>query len=105
MENVKNITDWHAGFRVSARLEFRDDEDCLEYFEELILGEQPPRLDLLIIKKDPERKLKNEIGEIFRRLNILEYKGPGDALDISDFYKVCGYSCIYISVQEKDIPF
>lgn len=39
----------------------------------------------------------NNIGRIFRKHNIIEYKSPKDYLSIDDFYKVYGYTCFYKS--------
>lgn len=50
-----------------------------------------------MIKKEPNKKLKNEIGDFFLGHNIMEYKSPGDNLNIDDLYKVLGYACIYKS--------
>lgn len=55
---------------------------------------------MLIIKKDKNRPVKKNIGRIFRKHNILEYKGPGDSLSVDDFYKVYGYTCFY----KADVP-
>ena len=30
-----------------------------------------------------------------RTYNVIEYKGPEDALTIDDFYKTVGYACLY----------
>jgi hypothetical protein len=40
----------------------------------------------------------NEIGGIFRRFNILEYKSPRDGMSIDDYYKAVGYACLYKSL-------
>ena len=56
------------------------------------------QIDLLIIKKNPEAgSTGNEIGEIFRKYNILEYKSPDEHLDIDVFYKAQAYACLYKS--------
>lgn len=52
-------------------------------------------IDILIIKKETEHKIKKNIGRIFRKHNIIEYKSPDDYLCIDDFYKVCGYTYFY----------
>ena len=40
---------------------------------------------------------RKNIGRIFRRHNIVEYKSPKDSLSVDDFYKVYGYACFYKS--------
>lgn len=59
------------------------------------LSKEPLRIDLLIIKKTRNVTVENEIGKIFRKYNVIEYKGPGDELTIDDYFKVLGYACIY----------
>lgn len=80
--------------RVST-LEFKDNRDDLIFEKEYNLNTKPLETDLLIIKKNPAVKLKNEIGLFFRGHNIIEYKSPRDELNINTFYKVQGYACIY----------
>lgn len=53
------------------------------------------RMDLLVIKKLTNVKIKNEIGRIFKRHNVVEYKSPEDELGIDDYYKTVGYACLY----------
>ena len=58
-------------------------------------------IDVLIIKKEKNRPVKKNIGKIFRKYNIIEYKSPYDTLCVDDFYKVYGYTCFY----KADVPF
>ena len=39
--------------------------------------------------------IHKNIGRIFRKHNIIEYKSPDDYLSIDDFYKVYVYACVY----------
>jgi len=48
-----------------------------------------------------DNTLNNEIGEIFRKYNIIKYKSHTDNLTIYDFYKVCGYRLLYKSLSDK----
>lgn len=52
------------------------------------------------------KRFTKNIGRIFRRYNIIEYKSPDDNLTINDFYKVYGYCCFYQSDTDKicEIP-
>ena len=59
------------------------------------------RIDVLIIKKLADDAIYKNIGRIFRRYNIVEYKSPTDYLSIDDFYKVYGYSCFYKSEAKR----
>lgn len=97
MEEKKDNIDWHRGFTNAMMLEFIDNANDLEYYPEYQLNQQPLRMDLLIIEKKQDVKIVNEIGNIFRRYNIMEYKSEDDALNIDVLYKVIGYACLYKS--------
>ncbi len=91
----KDVIQWHSAFCSAMQLEFMEDKGRLEYYPEKILNTAPLRIDLLILLFDGEEKLKNVIGEIFQRYNIVEYKSPGDSMTIDDFYKVIAYAALY----------
>ena len=58
-------------------------------------------MDLLIIKKDAGVTITNQIGDIFRGHNVFEYKSPGDALTIDDYYKTVGYAYLYKGLGKR----
>lgn len=58
-------------------------------------------MDLLIIKKPANVQIENEIGHIFKKYNVVEYKSPDDSLSIDDFYKTTGYACLYKGLGES----
>ena len=72
----------------------------LIFVKEYNLNTKPLEIDLLVIKKDTDASIENEIGEIFKGHNILEYKSPQDHLDIDTFYKVGAYASLYKSYGE-----
>ena len=84
---------WHPAFYAGLEIEFR--RFHVEYEKEHQLTRGPLSIDLLIIKKLRDDVIDNEIGNSFRRYNIVEYKSPRDGLTIDDFYKVQGYACLY----------
>ncbi len=88
------------------RVEIGDEVKLLSFEREHLLNSKPLQIDLLIIKKKTDERLRKNIGKIFRKHNIIEYKSPTDYLGINDFYKVYGYACIYIGNMEKsgEIP-
>jgi len=94
---IEDKKQWHPAFCAAIELEFREDKDLLQYEREYNLSKKPLQIDLLVIKKGVGRRLKNEIGDFFLGYNIMEYKSPGDDLNIDDLYKVLGYACIYKS--------
>lgn len=91
---------WHPGFYGAAELEFLSNKDDLEFQREFNLSKEPIRMDLLIIKKLSDVRIKNEIGHIFRKFNVVEFKSPDDALSIDDYYKTVGYACLYKGLGE-----
>jgi hypothetical protein len=92
---------WHPAFYGAAELEFRDNKGDLEFQREYNLSKEPLRIDLLVVKKIGGAKIKNEIGRIFKKHNILEYKSPGDGMSIDDYFKGLSYACLYKSLGES----
>lgn len=95
------LLQWHVAFYAGIQIELEEEAQYLEFENEHMLGSKPMQLDVLIIKKEKERKIRKNIGRIFRTYNIIEYKSPGDYLSIDDFYKVYGYTCFYKSDTGK----
>ena len=95
MEKTK--LQWHPAFGAALRITLQDEMRYLEMHEEYLLSKKPLQMDILIIKKLKDIPIRKDIGRIFRKHNIIEYKSPSDSLSINDFYKVYGYACIYQS--------
>ena len=91
---------WHPGFVAAIDLEFKENRDDLIYEKEYNLSTKTLEIDLLVIKKEPDVQVSNEIGKLFRGHNIVEYKSPEDHLDIDVFYKASAYGCLYKSFGE-----
>lgn len=86
---------WHPAFFAEIQIEFQEEAENLYFENEHQLGTKPKEIDVLIIKKKDKIPIKKNIGRIFRKYNIIEYKGPDDSLTINDFYKVLGYTYFY----------
>ena len=86
---------WHPAFCSALRLELLEDAENLEFTDEFQLTEKPLQIDCTVVKVKRDCKIKNEIGKIFRKHNIFEYKSPMDELYIDTFYKVVAYACLY----------
>lgn len=86
---------WHPAFYGAMHLEFIDNKDDLEFTEEMILNTLPLRVDMLIVKKRHPCMIQNEIGQIFEKYNLLEYKSPEDALNYDVFLKGVAYTYLY----------
>ena len=67
-------TQWHLGLKPAVDLELAEERANLSYFKDLSLNQQALEIDLLIIKKEDNQPIKNEIGKLFRKYNIIEYK-------------------------------
>lgn len=65
------------------------------FTDEFQLTEKPLQIDCTVVKVKRDCKIKNEIGKIFRKHNIFEYKSPMDELNIDTFYKAVAYACLY----------
>jgi len=91
---------WHPGFYGAAELEFLSNKGDLEFQREFNLSKEPIRMDLLIIKKLADVRIENELGHIFKKYNVAEFKSPDDALSIDDYYKTVGYACLYKGLGE-----
>lgn len=98
MRNMEQRKQWHMGFYGAMELEFREEKECLEFYREYQLSKKPLEMDMLVVRKNSETLLKNPIGKIFRKHNIIEYKSPKDALGIDQFYKGISYVCLYKSL-------
>ena len=100
MKEKKQYIQWHPAFCSATELELREDRDKLEFVSEHPLTQAPLKIDLMVIKKKPGVKLKNEIGHLFRTHNIIEYKNPSDQFNIDKYYKSIAYVCLYKSMAE-----
>lgn len=96
---------WHVGFCAAMRTELEKYAENLEVISEYNLTKKPLQLDLLIVRKrggpeyannGPERGGNPGIlGRLLSEHTLFEYKGPGDSLEIDDFYKVMAYAGLY----------
>ena len=93
--------DWHSGFVNAMKLELLANEKDLEYDEEHLIANRAQCIDLLIIKKMRSVEIVNEVGAIFDKYNIVEYKSPEASLTFGDFYKVLAYTGIYLDELHK----
>lgn len=98
MTNVKReepVLQWHPAFFAGLQIELSAEKEKVSFESEHQLGTKPMLIDVLIVKKNSDEPMEKNIGRIFRKYNIVEYKSPKDYLSIDDFYKVYGYACFY----------
>lgn len=93
----KNLLQWHAAFYAGIQIELEKESENLIFENEHMLSTKPMQVDVLITKKDAEKNIQKNIGQIFRKYNLIEYKSPDDYLSINDFYKVLGYAYFYMA--------
>lgn len=92
---IQQNIQWHPAFVSAMNLELAADRENLTFEREYNLNTKPLQIDLLIIKKGKNVRIHNEVGHFFREYNILEYKAPGDRLDVDVYYKTAAYGCLY----------
>ena len=92
---------WHPAFCNAIRLELEKYEKDLSFVFEHPLSTGPLKIDVLIIKKAKGVRIEKNIAEIFRGVNIVEYKSPNDHLSVRDFLKVYAYACLYASTEKE----
>ena len=98
MRKTEQKKQWHQGFYGAIELEFREDKDFLEFHQEYQLSKKALEMDMLVVKKNTNKAIHNDIGALFRKHNIIEYKSPHDSLGIDQFYKGLSYVCLYKSL-------
>ena len=86
---------WHLGVKPAVDLELAEERASLSYFGDFSLNQQALEIDLLIIRRESDQPIRNEIGRLFKKYNIIEYKSPKDELNIDTLYKVGAYTSLY----------
>jgi hypothetical protein len=99
MTDTPDEIQWHPAFYAAAGIELQENMDDLEFTPEYNLSKEPIHFDLLI--RNDGAVIKNEIGHIMRKYNIIEYKSPRDAMTIDDFAKSLGYALLFKGFGEK----
>lgn len=97
----EKLLQWHSAFYAGIQIELEEEADYLIFENEHMLSTKPMQVDVVIIKNNSERVIRKNIGRIFKKYNIVEYKSPDDYLSVDDFYKVHGYACFYKSDSKK----
>ena len=83
---------FHYGFYAAMKVEYDLMHADVTYEQEIQLGEDPIRLDFLIIKKNADVVLTDPIGEFFEAVNLFEYKSPeGVTITSWGLYERRGY--------------
>lgn len=98
---------YHSGFVSALELLLWPYREQVMIEPEKWLSTEGIRMDVLLLKKDPAVQFDFDIGRIFKRHNILEYKRPDDKLHIDVFAKVMAYADLYKSqgIPVDAVPF
>ena len=92
---------WHPAYCSATEYDLRKYKEHLTFIREYQLSKEPLHMDMLIIKKEKNIQIDNDIGRIFKEHNIIEYKSPYDHLNIDTFYKLLAYGCLYKATSSK----
>lgn len=107
MENRTKLLQWHPAFFAGIQVDLDAEKSELAYDNEYQLGTKPKQIDVIILKKNDDYQIRKNIGRIFRKYNIIEYKSPSDYLSIDDFYNGYAYAYLYkidtVTVDERKI--
>ena len=96
----ENDIQWHLGFCAAMELELREYADKLEFHREYPLSRKPLLIDLLVVEKSDDFEILNDIGHIFQKYNIMEYKSENDTLNEDTYFKVMAYAYLYKSSEK-----
>lgn len=92
--NEEHKTQWHTAFYSCILIRYAKYAGKAEIYSEFQLTQQPLRIDVLVVKKDPGTVFTDDIGKNFRTWNVMEFKSPRDGLSIDDFYKTVAYALL-----------
>ena len=88
--------DWHAMMNLALRIALHGLPVDLR--QELKIGAMAPRADFLIKIDDPGVDLRLKIFSRFLKMNVVEYKGPGDDLGEEELWQ----AVIYLAAQARE---
>ena len=77
--------EWHPGFQAGIELRLRAYKSKLSYRHEYPLTRKPIVVDTLVIEKEDNVAIADDVAAIFLKYNIFEYKSPDDALSIDEY--------------------
>ena len=98
----RSLLQWHPAFQAVLQIELSEEAEFLEFLKEYNLTDGPLRADTLIIKKERDRCIQKNIGQIFRRFNIVEYKNPWESLTVRTYYQAVSYAAVFQSHTDRE---
>ena len=86
--NSSNPRQWHPAFFADIQIELESERENLIFENEHQLGDETNGDRCACDqKRRPISPLIKNIGRIFRKYNIIEYKSPTDYISINDFIR------------------
>lgn len=92
---------WHPGYVSAIKMEFKDDKKDYFLGGALKVGNLPLEVDMIILKNEGAKESSSIIGRCFKRWNLLEFKSPGDELNIDTFVKGLAYVSLYKTSADR----
>ena len=99
----KKKNQYHPAFCATMELELREDREHLTFEKEYNLNTKPNSIDFLVINVNDSIKVKSDLGAIFRKHNLFEFKSPKDTLDFKVYQRTMGYAYLYAAYDENRI--
>ena len=94
---------WHEAFPQALQFELYQYRIYLDFHSERQLSKEALIMDALIIKKNEDVYIEKNIGRIFRKHNIFEYKSEKDSFSIWDYNKVFAYAYLYSTIEKVPV--
>ncbi len=96
------VTPYHPAFAAAVRVEYRDHLDKLGILEEVTLNTMPNKIDVLVVKKDAGLSLEDDIGSMWRKCNIIEFKSGRQGLNVTTYYKTHAYAFLLLTFKRGE---
>ncbi|MBR3305731.1 MAG: hypothetical protein IKI75_00590 [Lachnospiraceae bacterium] len=92
---------YHPALCNTMELELYYDRELLEFLQCVKMNTLPREIDFLVIRKEKPGEIKSELGKMFRRCNIWEFKSYKDGLGVPVFHKTMSYADEYLSLHSE----
>ena len=77
--NTYPRSDWHREFEDALQIDVESWDNGSWVIREHSLGEEAPRIDFIVVSGNKLPTNVKAVFKIFRRNNVIEFKGPGDS--------------------------
>jgi len=94
---------WHDAFFEALQLELYQYEKALEFISNHPLSKEALKMDALVIKKNSDVPVSKNIGRIFRKFNIFEYKSETVSINEHTYSKSIAYGLLYSSFTKVPV--